>query len=75
MNDPDNAAAAFTDFCVRMDEQTEKSHEEEAEFYNAFQYLANYYMSRGQYDDAYAHAYKCIEYDEVRSSVMHFACR
>lgn len=66
VNDPYNAAAAFTDYCLRMDEQQEKSHEEEVEFYNAFLYLANYHIKKGQYDDAYSYAFKCIEFDEVK---------
>lgn len=71
VNDQDNAAAAFTDFCLRMDEQAEKTHEEIVEFYNAFLYLANYHIKKGQYDDAYSYAFKCIESDEV----IHFICQ
>lgn len=66
MKDADNAAAAFTDYCLRMGEQPEKTHEEETEFYNAFLYLANYHIKKGQYDDAYSYAFKCLEFDEVR---------
>lgn len=70
MKDPDNAAAAFTDYCLRLDEQPEKTHQEETEFYNAFLYLANYHIKKGQYDDAYSYAFKCIEFDEVRKKTF-----
>lgn len=53
-----------------MDEQPEKSHEEEVEFYNAFLYLANYHIKKGQYDDAYSYAFKCIEFDEVKLTYL-----
>lgn len=65
VKDVDNAAVAFTDYCLRMGEQPEKTHEEEVEFYNAFLYLANYHIKKGQYDDAYSYAFKTIEFDEV----------
>lgn len=54
-----------------MDEQVEKTHEEEVEFYNAFLYLANYHIKKGQYDDAYSYAFKCIEFDEVKAFTTH----
>lgn len=64
----ENAAAAFTEFCLREDGREQKTVEEQAEFYNALQYLANYHLKKGELDDAYTYAYKCLECEEVCKS-------
>lgn len=66
LNEPDNAASAFTDYCLRVDNLKEQGHEEQVEFYSAFQYLANYHLKKGELDDAYSYAYKCLEFEEVK---------
>ncbi|KAB0798290.1 hypothetical protein PPYR_09283 [Photinus pyralis] len=66
LNEVDNAAAAYTEFCFKEEDQRAGGYDGENEFYNAFQYLANYHLKRGQLEDAYAYAYKCIEHDETK---------
>jgi anaphase-promoting complex subunit 8 len=61
----DNAAAAFTEYCLREDENRARFNEDQSEFYSAFQYLANYHLKKGQLDDAYTYAYKCMENEKV----------
>lgn len=72
LNEPENAAAAFTDYCLQMDERKDRRNDEQVEFYNAFQYLANYYLKKGELDDAYSYAYKCLEYDGVMLTMNYF---
>lgn len=72
LNEPDNAAAAFTDYCLRVDDLKEQGHEEQVEFYSAFQYLANYHLKKGELDDAYSYAYKCLEFEEVKIRIHYF---
>ncbi|KAJ8973599.1 hypothetical protein NQ317_010036 [Molorchus minor] len=43
-----------------------KCFEEQVEFYNALQYLANYHLKKGELDDAYTYAYKCMECEETK---------
>ncbi|ENN80893.1 hypothetical protein YQE_02682, partial [Dendroctonus ponderosae] len=64
LNDTENAAAVFIEYCVREEDKKEKVIDEQPEYYNALQYLANYYLRKGQLDDAYTYAYKCIECEE-----------
>lgn len=52
---------------MREDDSKERVLEDQIEFYNALQYLANFHLRKGQLDDAYTFAYKCMEYEEVRS--------
>ncbi|KAJ8918259.1 hypothetical protein NQ315_014129 [Exocentrus adspersus] len=65
LNETENAAAAFTEFCLREEDKDVKF-EEQAEFYNALQYLANYHLKKGELDDAYTYAYKCMECEETK---------
>ena len=44
--------------------QQVRSHEDLS---HAYKYLANYYMSKDELDDAYAAAQKCAEFTEVRN--------
>ncbi|KAJ3632927.1 hypothetical protein MTP99_009908 [Tenebrio molitor] len=62
----DNAAAAFTEYCLREDENRARFNEDQSEFYSAFQYLANYHLKKGQLDDAYTYAYKCMENEKTK---------
>ncbi|CAH0556433.1 unnamed protein product [Brassicogethes aeneus] len=66
LNEIDNAATAFTEYCLREDDNKEKVYEEQTEFYNALQYLANYHLKKGELDDAYTYAYKCMECEETK---------
>ncbi|KAK4878965.1 hypothetical protein RN001_007111 [Aquatica leii] len=65
LDEADNAAAAYTEYCLKEGDQR-GVYETENEIYNAYQYLANYHLKRGQLEDAHAYAYKCIEYDEIK---------
>lgn len=71
VNDADNAASVFSEYCLREDDAKDKVYEDQTEYYNALQYLANYHMDRGNLDDAYTFAYKCVECEEVSYSI-HF---
>ncbi|XP_045470221.1 cell division cycle protein 23 homolog [Harmonia axyridis] len=66
LNDTENAAAAFTEYCLREESNKDKAYEEQTDFYNALQYLANYHMNKGQLEDAYTYAYKCLDCDETK---------
>lgn len=66
----DNAAFAFTEYCLREVEQKTANCDDQIELYNAFQYLAHYHLKKGCLDDAYANAYKCLEHEEVS---LHFS--
>ncbi|CAG9853613.1 unnamed protein product [Phyllotreta striolata] len=66
LGETENAAAAFTEFCLREDDREMKCVEEQVEFYNALQYLANYHLKKGDLDDAYTYAYKCMECEETK---------
>lgn len=61
----DNAAAAFTEYCLREEDNKARFNDDQTEFYAAFQYLANYHLKKGQLDEAYSYAYKCMENDQV----------
>lgn len=65
LNDTENAAAAFTEYCLREDSNKDRAYEEQTDFYNALQYLANYHLNKGNLGDAYTYAYKCLDCDEV----------
>lgn len=65
LNDMENAAAVFIEYCLLEEDKKEKVPEEQHEYYNALQYLANYYLRKGHLDDAYTYAYKCMECEEV----------
>lgn len=56
---------AFTEYCLKEDELKSTNYEEQLDFYNAFQYLANYHLQKGNLDDAYTYAFKCLEHEEV----------
>lgn len=71
-NDVDNAAAAYTEFCLSESKPTQYSGEQ-ANLYGAYRYLANYHMKKGQIDNAYTYAYKCLEYEEVRLILLHLS--
>ncbi|CAG9769755.1 unnamed protein product [Ceutorhynchus assimilis] len=66
LNDVDNASAVFIDYCLKEEEKEEKVPEEQTEYYSALQYLANYYLRKGDLDDAYTYAYKCMECEETK---------
>ncbi|KAL3282545.1 hypothetical protein HHI36_005725 [Cryptolaemus montrouzieri] len=66
LNESENAAAAFTEYCLREDDNKEKMYDDQTEFFNALQYLANYHLNKGQLDDAYTYAYKCLECNETK---------
>lgn len=67
VNEIESAAAAFTEYCLREEDRDKVA--EQTEFYNALQYLANYHLKKGELDDAYTYAYKCMECEEVTSHV------
>lgn len=69
INDMENAAAVFIEYCLLEEEKKEKIPEEQHEYYNALQYLANYYLRKGHLDDAYTYAYKCMECEEVEMCI------
>ncbi|CAH1991215.1 unnamed protein product [Acanthoscelides obtectus] len=65
-NEIENAAAAYTDFCLREEDKDSKGFEDQTEFYGALQYLANYHLKKGELEDAYTYAYKCMECEETK---------
>ncbi|XP_028154746.1 cell division cycle protein 23 homolog [Diabrotica virgifera virgifera] len=62
----DSAADAFTEFCLREEDRELRCVDDQTEFYNALQYLANYHLKKGELDDAYTYAYKCMECEETK---------
>ncbi|XP_023018410.2 cell division cycle protein 23 [Leptinotarsa decemlineata] len=66
LNETENAAAAFTEYCLREEDREVRCVEEQAEFYNALHYLSNYHLKKGELDDAYTYAYKCMECEETK---------
>ncbi|KAK9737653.1 Anaphase promoting complex subunit 8 / Cdc23 [Popillia japonica] len=62
----DNAAAAYTEYCLKLDEQKATTYEDQIEYYNAFQYLANYHLNKGELDEAYTYANKCLENEQTK---------
>lgn len=65
MSETESAAAAYTEFCLREEDKEVKCFEDQSDFYNALQYLANYHLKKGELDDAYTYAYRCLEFEEV----------
>lgn len=68
LNETENAAAAFTEYCLREEDDIQKDTVkgvDSSEFYNALQYLANYHLKKDELDNAYTYAYKCMECEEV----------
>lgn len=65
VNDIESAAAAYTEFCLREDKGV-KCFEDQSDFYSALQYLANYHLKKGELDEAYTYAYRCLEFEDVR---------
>lgn len=74
VNETDNAAAVFTEYCLKEDDVKDKVFEDQTEYYNALQYLANYHLNKGNLEDAYTFAYKCIECEEVNKSTLLSFC-
>lgn len=66
LNETENAAAAFTEYCLRDEYLEDKVYEDQTEYYNALQYLANFHLKKGSLDDAYTYAYKCLECEETK---------
>ncbi|XP_060518320.1 cell division cycle protein 23 homolog isoform X2 [Cylas formicarius] len=66
LNERDNAAAVYIDYCLQEEEREEKIMEAQTEYYNALQYLANYCLKKGELEDAYTYAYKCMECAETK---------
>ncbi|XP_030755026.1 cell division cycle protein 23 homolog [Sitophilus oryzae] len=66
LNETDNAAAVFIEYCLREEDREDKIPEDQIEYYNALQYLANYYLRKGELDDANTYAYKCMECEETK---------
>ncbi|KAK2190637.1 hypothetical protein NP493_72g01031 [Ridgeia piscesae] len=62
LSEEDQAAAAFTEYIVEMENQGMCGEEHS----QAYRYLANYHVKRGQLDDAYTAALKCTEFTETR---------
>lgn len=58
---------------MREEDKKEKVADEQPEYYNALQYLANYYLRKDQLDDACTYAYKCIECEEVQYALGIFS--
>lgn len=61
----DNAAAAYTEYCLKLDEQKASTYEDQMEYYSALQYLANYHLNKCEFDEAYTYANKCLENEQV----------
>lgn len=70
LNEYDNSAAAYTDYCLLAENQKDRPPEEQSEFYNAFQYLANYHLKKGNLDIAHVYAFKCLESEEVSINIV-----
>ncbi|KAF5306647.1 hypothetical protein FQA39_LY08836 [Lamprigera yunnana] len=66
LDEAESAAAAYMEYCLKEEDQRISGYEVETEIYNAYQYLANYHLKRGQLEEAYTHAYRCIEYNETK---------
>lgn len=65
LNLEDNAAAAYTEFCTKEEEQQSPAYEDQNEYYNSLRYLANYHLRKGDLEEAHMYANKCLERDEV----------
>lgn len=65
LDEIENAAAVYIEYCLREEDRDDKIPEEQRDYYNALQYLANYYLKKGNLDDANTYAYKCMECEEV----------
>jgi len=61
-SDPDKAAKAFLDYLQEMDDQNVADRDEQGK---AHIFLANYYMTKDN-ETASKHAFKCLEFPEVR---------
>lgn len=68
-NDVDNAAAAYTEYCLSDPKQSAYS-SDQSDLYGAYRYLANYHLKKGRLDDAYTYAYKCVEYEQVNNVII-----
>ncbi|XP_067007530.2 cell division cycle protein 23 homolog isoform X3 [Anabrus simplex] len=62
-NESEPAALAYTEYVTDCDTRQVG---DKSELSQAFRYLANYYVKRGQLDDAYPYAQKCLEYEETK---------
>lgn len=67
LTDPEQAARAFTEYLVDMDAQNVADRDEQG---NAHAFLANYYYKKSDLETAYKHAFKCLEFPEVRFWVL-----
>ncbi|XP_050396026.1 cell division cycle protein 23 homolog [Patella vulgata] len=63
LQEDDQAASAYMEYISKMETQGFAKFEEQGQ---AYKYLANYYLSRKQWDEAYAAAQKCVEFLETR---------
>ncbi|ESO98293.1 hypothetical protein LOTGIDRAFT_114719, partial [Lottia gigantea] len=61
LNEEEQAASAYLEYINKAETQGVR-----IEFDIAYRYLANYYLARKQWDDAYAAAHKCAEFTETR---------
>ncbi|KAF7287587.1 hypothetical protein GWI33_005945 [Rhynchophorus ferrugineus] len=66
LDEIENAAAVYIEYCLREEDRDDKIPEEQRDYYNALQYLANYYLKKGNLDDANTYAYKCMECEETK---------
>lgn len=67
LTDPDKAAAAYLEYLQEMQANSVADRDEEGK---AHLFLSNYYFNKKDFDVAYKHAFKCLEYPEVSLSLV-----
>lgn len=62
LTDPEKAAAAYLEYLQEMQANSVSDRDEEGK---AHLFLANFNYNKKDFDVAYKHAFKCLEYPEV----------
>lgn len=62
-SDPDKAARAYLEYLHEMDIQNVSDRDEQGK---AHMFLANHYFTKKDYDSSHKHAFKCLEFPEVK---------
>ncbi|KAK3921067.1 Cell division cycle protein 23-like protein [Frankliniella fusca] len=63
LQESENASAAYIEY-VTDNESSQAG--EKSEVSQAYKYLANYYIKRNMFDEAYQYAHKCLDYEDTR---------
>ena len=68
-NDPEQAAAAYYQYIQDSDQQGIGDNDQQGK---AYRFLANFFIEKGQYEDAYEYAQKCTEFADMREDGKSF---